>query len=139
MFAVLGITIGVVFRVQGNDEREAAERANRATPSATVAPATPATGSAPPPARVTPTAAPTGDEIPPGAGVPEGYGLIEVSALAGVAIRVDGAIVGSGPSASVVAAPGYHEVRLEQDAASDRQVIQVKAGKTMRVASAPAP
>jgi DNA-binding response OmpR family regulator len=139
MFAVLGITIGVVFRVQGNDEREAAERANRATPSATVAPATPATGSVPPPARVTPTAAPTGDEIPPGAGVPEGYGLIEVSALAGVAIRVDGAIVGSGPSASVVAAPGYHEVRLEQDAASDRRVIQVKAGKTMRVASAPAP
>jgi hypothetical protein len=100
--------------------------------------ATPAE-SAPPPARLTPSATPTGDEIPPGMDVPVGYGLVEVSVPAGIAIRVDGAVIGSGPHASVVAAPGYHEVRLEQDAASDRQVIQVKAGKTTRVTSAPAP
>ena len=51
----------------------------------------------------------------PGADVPPGYGLVEVTAPAGARVRIDGAIAGAGPATSLVAAPGYHEVRVEQD------------------------
>jgi hypothetical protein len=54
-------------------------------------------------------------------------------------VRIDGAIGGAGPLASLVAAPGYHEVRVEQDGHDTKQVIEVRAGKTTRVKPAPPP
>jgi CheY-like chemotaxis protein len=105
-----------------------------------------------PPARLptSPTALPTaatssgamidpGDELPPRAEVPPGYGLIEVEAPAGTPVRIDGAIAGLGPAASLVAAPGSHEVRVELDGHSTQEVIEVRPGKTTRVRSAPGP
>ena len=55
------------------------------------------------------------DELPPGAEVPAGLGLVEVTRRPGPRVRIDGAIGGRGPQSSLVAAPGYHEVRIEQD------------------------
>jgi hypothetical protein len=71
--------------------------------------------------------------------VPPGLGLVEVTAPAGSRVRIDGAIAGAGPVASLVAAPGYHEIRVEQDGHDTKQVIEVRAGKTTRVKSAPTP
>ena len=93
--------------------------------------------SAPAPTATSPTS--LSDDLPPGAEVPPGYGLVEVTAPAGSRVRIDGAIGGAGPLASLVAAPGYHEVRVEQDGHDTKQVIEVRAGKTTRVKPAPPP
>jgi DNA-binding response OmpR family regulator len=129
-FALLGLAVGGVLRIKGNvvPEPEAPSAGpNVAPPPPSVA--EPAV-SAPPPAA---TASITGDELPPGAGVPEGYGLIAVTAPKGVPVRIDGAVAGAGPLTTLPAAPGTHEVRIEQEGALDRQVIEVRAGKTTRV------
>ncbi|HTQ44539.1 MAG TPA: response regulator [Polyangiaceae bacterium] len=74
-----------------------------------------------------------GDDIPLGAEVPAGYGLVEVHAAPGSRLRIDGAVVANGPSASLVAAPGYHEVRAERDGRTTKHVVEVRAGKITRV------
>jgi hypothetical protein len=74
-----------------------------------------------------------GDDIPPGAEVPAGYGLVEVHATPGSRLRMDGAVVSTGPTASLVAAPGYHEVRAERDGRTTKHVVEVRAGKITRV------
>lgn len=81
--------------------------------------------------------APPSDELPPGADVPAGYGLVAVSCPAGARVRIDGAIAGNGPSVSLVAGVGTHEVRVEVGGQESRSVIDVRAGKTARVDSAP--
>jgi DNA-binding response OmpR family regulator len=78
-------------------------------------------------------------EFPPGVDVPAGFGLIEINAPAGARIRVDGAIAGTGPALSEVAAPGYHEIRVESDGRESKSVIEVRAGKTTRVDPAATP
>jgi len=84
-------------------------------------------------------AAEADDALPPGAEVPPGFGLIEVSAPPGALVRIDGAIAGAGPAASLVAAPGTHEVRVELDGHDTQEVIEVRPGKTARVQSTPHP
>jgi hypothetical protein len=73
------------------------------------------------------------EDIPPGAEVPAGYGLVEVHAPQGSRLRIDGAVVANGPSASLVAAPGFHEVRAERDGRTTKHVVEVRAGKVTRV------
>jgi DNA-binding response OmpR family regulator len=137
-FAGLGLAVGVVLHVRGGDAPEATLPTASAPPVAV--PPTPATApvtvSAP---AAAPSATTLSDDLPPGAEVPPGFGLVEVTAPAGSRVRIDGAIGGAGPVASLVAAPGYHEVRVEQDGHDTKQVIEVRAGKTTRVKSAPGP
>jgi hypothetical protein len=134
-FAGLGVAVGLVVATRSETTTQAI------TTTATTASVLAATSIAPP--VPTPSAAPTppasaqGDELPPGAEVPPGLGLVEVTAPTGARVRIDGAIGGAGPVASLVAAPGYHEVRVEQDGSESKQVIEVRAGKTTRVKSGP--
>jgi DNA-binding response OmpR family regulator len=94
------------------------------------------TGSASPaPSASAPRAAPADDDLPPGAEVPAGFGLLEVRAPARAVVRVDGAYAGTGPFVAIVAAPGSHEVRIEQGGQESRHVIEVRIGKTARVGS----
>jgi hypothetical protein len=65
--------------------------------------------------------------------------LIQVEAPAGARIRIDGALVGRGPTTSSVAAPGYHEVRAEMDGKESKSVIEVRAGKTAHAGFTPPP
>jgi hypothetical protein len=135
-FAGLGITVGLVLQVRGAPPTEATLPTATATPTVLAASSAPVATTA---ATVEPTATASSDELPPGAEVPPGLGLVEVTAPAGSRVRIDGAIAGAGPVVSLVAAPGYHEVRVEQDGHDTKQVIEVRAGKTTRVRSAPAP
>lgn len=84
-------------------------------------------------ASAAPSASSPTDDIPPGAEVPAGYGLVEVRAAPGTRLRIDGALAANGASASLVAAPGYHEVRAEKDGRTTKHVIEVRAGKVTRV------
>ncbi len=92
-------------------------------------------------AGVTASAAPSsgGDDLPPGAEVPPGFGWLEVRAPASAIVRIDGAVAGSGPYVASVAAPGYHEVRVEQGGRESTHVIEVRNGKATRVRSAQIP
>jgi hypothetical protein len=85
------------------------------------------------------SAQPAGDDLPPGAEVPPGYGMITVTAPAGARVRVDGAIAGKGPSVMAVAAPGYHDVRVENAGRETKSVVEVRSGKVARVESADQP
>jgi hypothetical protein len=67
--------------------------------------------------------------------VPAGYGLVEVMAPASAHVRIDGVLAGAGPVVSTVAAPGFHEVRVEQGQRESKQVIEVRAGRVTRVSS----
>jgi len=102
-----------------------------APPSVSVA--TTALPSASASASAAPSAIGVSDDIPPGAEVPAGYGLVEVRAQQGSRLRIDGAVVANGPSASLVAAPGHHEVRAERDGRTTKHVVEVRAGKVTRV------
>ncbi len=113
-------------------------------PPATISP--PESQPLPAPSSAVPTPGPSvpapGDsfgDLPPGADVPVGFGRIEITAPAGAHVRVDGAVAGTGPALSAVAAPGYHEVRLDGDGWESKTVIEVRAGKTTRVDSAASP
>jgi DNA-binding response OmpR family regulator len=97
-------------------------------PSPSVAPSASTTASSSPA-----TSAPATDELPPGAEVPPGFGLIEVKAPAGARVRVDGAIAGSGAAVSAVAAPGFHDLRVEKDGRESKFVIEVRASRTTRI------
>jgi CheY-like chemotaxis protein len=116
-----------------------------ATTAATPSGAAASTSAAPPisasgPAlSAPPAAAPSSDDIPPGAEVPPGYGMISVTAPAGARVRVDGAIAGKGPSVTTVAAPGYHDVRVENAGHETKSVVEVRSGKVARVESADQP
>ncbi len=105
--------------------------------------AAPATSSAAPPASpAAPSTTPPADsfgELPPGVDVPRGFGMVEVSAPAGARIRIDGAIAGAGPSFSMVAAPGVHEVRVEGTGPESKSIVEVRASKTTRVDAAATP
>jgi DNA-binding response OmpR family regulator len=144
-FAGLGLAVGVVVALRTGDPAPSPAPVRSATASALAA--TSATPPAPTPAPLVSAPAPSAstapsalsDDLPPGAEVPPGLGLVEVVAPAGARVRIDGAIGGAGPVASLVAAPGYHEIRVEQDGHDTKQVIEVRAGKTTRVQSAPAP
>ena len=137
--ALLGLAVAAVSQMRSNVPPEPTMPTAIAT--ATTLPPTSAiatvTASAPAPTATSPTS--LSDDLPPGAEVPPGYGLVEVTAPAGSRVRIDGAIGGAGPLASLVAAPGYHEVRVEQDGHDTKQVIEVRAGKTTRVKPAPPP
>ncbi len=135
-FAGLGIAVGLVLQVRGAPPAEATLPTATTTPAVLAASSAPVATTAP---TVEPTATASSDELPPGAEVPPGLGLVEVTAPTGSRVRIDGAIAGAGPVVSLVAAPGYHEVRVEQDGHDTKQVIEVRAGKTTRVRSAPAP
>jgi DNA-binding response OmpR family regulator len=101
---------------------------------ATALPSASAPAPAPASASAAPSAVPpSGDDIPPGAEVPVGYGLVEVRAAQGSRLRIDGAVVSNGPAASLVAAPGHHEVRAEKDGRTTKHVVEVRAGKVTRV------
>ena len=135
-FAALGISIGAYLHLTGNDAPADPQPVRIVPVSARPSP----------PASVPPvhTAAPSASavdpgDLPPGAEVPPGFGLLEVTAPAGARVRIDGAVAGAGPVVDLVAAPGYHDVRVEQDAGDDRQVIEVRAGKTTRVRPAMKP
>jgi CheY-like chemotaxis protein len=137
VLALLGLAVGALVYA-GNDRTQATPAPARA-PSATP-PAVPASTTAPPAAAGSaPATTDPGDELPPGAEVPPGFGLIEVTAPTGAQVRVDGAIAGTGPAASLVAAPGYHEVRVELDGQDSKDVIEVRSGKTVRVRSSSGP
>jgi len=99
-------------------------------PASSPAPATPP---APPPSTPQP---PGGSDLPPGAEVPPGFGLLDVQAPGGSPVLVDGKYAGVGPSLSVPATPGYHEVRVRQGNRESTQVIEVRTGKTTHVRSA---
>jgi CheY-like chemotaxis protein len=79
------------------------------------------------------------DDLPPGAEVPPGFGMIEVTAPPGARVRIDGAIVGKGPTASGVAAPGYHDVHIENGGHESKSVVEVRPGKVARVESTQLP
>jgi len=144
-FAVLAMLVVAALKVSGGSEGEYTSPPTptpTATPTATAtATATPtATATATPTPTATATATPTptasaaADDVPPGAEVPAGYGLITIDAPAGARVRVDGATVGLGPTSSV-AAPGYHEVRVEQGGRDVKSVVEVRAGKTTHAGS----
>jgi len=106
-----------------------------ATPTPVAAPTPP---SASPSASLAPSAAPPG-ETPAAADTPAGMGRIEVTAPQGARIRIDGAIAGMGPSLSLVAGPGYHDVRIEKDGMEAHSVVEVHAGSTTLVDAASTP
>ena len=86
-----------------------------------------------------PTPAPMANQVedlPLGSDVPAGFGLLEVRAPRSATVRIDGAVAGSGPFVASVTAPGYHEVRVEQDGRTSAQVVEVRIGKATRVESA---
>lgn len=111
-----------------------------AVAESTTPPATPSVAPrASAPALPTATPADSYGELPPGVDVPRGFGLVQVDAPAGMRIRIDGAIAGAGPTFSMPAAPGIHEVRVEGDGRETKSVIEVRAGKTTRVDAAATP
>jgi hypothetical protein len=139
-FALLAGAVGIVVRATGNSDASAVVAAETTPPATHPALAPPAPASAAPVAlAVQAPASMTGDDLPPGAEVPAGYGLLEITAPAGARVRIDGAIVGAGPAISSVAAPGYHEVRIESGGRENKSVIDVHAGKTARVQATLAP
>ena len=130
-FVLLGLTVGVVLYVNRADDAELA-RAIPPVPTL-VASGASAPATSPPSIRLDDPADP-----PP---VPPGLGLVVVTAPPGVRVRIDGAVAGMGPRVDAIAAPGYHEVRVEQqEAGDDKQVVvEVRAGKTTRIGSAQLP
>ena len=142
--ALLAVVVGApLLYAQSRRTQKMAEPAgSAAATAATAAPATSASA-APAMAPAEPSslsaAAEADDALPPGAEVPPGFGLIEVSAPPGALVRIDGAIAGAGPAASLVAAPGTHEVRVELDGHDTQEAIEVRPGKTARVQSTPHP
>jgi hypothetical protein len=54
-------------------------------------------------------------------------------------VRVDGAIAGKGPAVTAVAAPGYHDVRIEGAGHEVKSVVEVRSGKVARVESTEQP
>jgi len=152
-FAVLGVAISAALRMSGGDAREPASPAPSTEPPPSASPASvmTVTASAVTGAAAVPSAAVTGaaavpstsspqpDDVPPGAEVPSGYGLIEIAAPPGARVRVDGAVVGTGPLATSIALPGYHEVRVDHLGRDAKHVVEVRVGKTTRVRSAAPP
>jgi len=120
-FAVLTAAVWAAQRAGGEGEAHMGPAASAATIAAT--------------ASAGATAGSAFEDLPPGAVVPPGYGLIAVDAPPGARVRIDGAAVGLGPSASSVATPGYHEVRLEQGGRELKSVVEVRAGKTTHAGS----
>ncbi|HEY8042400.1 MAG TPA: response regulator [Polyangiaceae bacterium] len=136
-FAVLGTAVGAAVHLTGGTSRD--DGTQSTARALTPAPLDPSTAAAAPgpSASAAPSASNgTASDLPPGAEVPPGFGLIDVAAPAGARVRIDGVIAGVG-AVTAVAAPGYHEVRLEQDGGRDaKQVVEVSPGKTTRVRSA---
>jgi CheY-like chemotaxis protein len=133
--AVLGLVVGALVYVGSHSTDTTPTPA--AAAAARITPATPPASTAvtPPEPASSQAAVDPGDDLPPGAEVPPGFGLIEVTAPAGAPVRIDGAIAGVGPTASLVAAPGVHEVRVELDGHPTQETIEVRTGKTTRVRS----
>ena len=140
-FALLGAAIAAVLRRGWGDPSEPSS----AAPSAEPPPAPKMTGSTTTAAASTSGTMPSSasstsaDDVPPGSEVPSGYGLIEIAAPAGARVRVDGAVVGTGPLVTSIASPGYHEVRVEHGGRDAKHVVEVRVGKTTRVRSAAPP
>ena len=143
VMAVLAGATMLVLRVVGEPQAPAVVATESAgpmlPPAATPAPSASAAPLASAAASASSVAVAASDDIPPGAEVPPGYGMIEVSAPQGAPVRIDGAIVGKGPLASGVAAPGYHEVRVESAGHESKSVIEVRVGKVARVESTQVP
>jgi DNA-binding response OmpR family regulator len=127
--------LAVIGGVAANTRRRVSPAAPPETPVTAVPSAAPSlapVAPSPPPADAT-------ADLPPGADVPPGFGRIDVTAPASARIRVDGAIAGTGPALSAVAAPGTHEVRIEGEGHDSKTVIEVVAGKRTRVEPATTP
>jgi hypothetical protein len=140
-FALLGASIAAVLRRGGGDPSEpssvapSAEPASAPTMTGSTMTAAASTGGMMPPSASSTSA----DDVPPGSEVPSGYGLIEIATPAGARVRVDGALVGTGPLVTSIASPGYHEVRVDQGGRDAKHVVEVRVGKTTRVRSAAPP
>jgi DNA-binding response OmpR family regulator len=85
------------------------------------------------------TPAESPSDVPVGIDLPAGFGVIVVHAPAGSKVQVDGAMAGAGPSLAVVAAPGFHDVRVAADAGDARSVVEVHEGKAVRADLAATP
>jgi CheY-like chemotaxis protein len=150
--AALAGAAGLVLRTVGEPEAPtvaATESAgplvlpstSAAEPTATASAPTSPSAAASAPSASSASAAPSAaaDDLPPGAEVPPGYGMIEITAPPGARVRIDGAIVGKGPTTSGIAAPGYHDVRVESGGHESKSVVEVRAGKVARVESTQLP
>jgi DNA-binding response OmpR family regulator len=138
--AVLGLAVGALLHLRSGPT----DRALAAPPTPTTSERLPVPPASPAPAALpaaSTAASDPGDAFSPADELPQGFGRIEVSAPEGASVRIDGAIAGAGPTAILVAAPGVHEVRVElADAGPETsEVIEVRAGETTRVRSAPSP
>jgi hypothetical protein len=127
--------LAVIGGVAANTRRRVSPAAPPETPVTAVPSAAPSLA----PVAPSPPPADSTADLPPGADVPPGFGRIDVTAPASARIRVDGAIAGTGPALSAVAAPGTHEVRIEGEGHDSKTVIEVVAGKRTRVEPATAP
>jgi hypothetical protein len=129
--ALLGGIFVAALRLTDGDERSSRPRATETTRAATaVIPMQSAAATA---------GSAASDDLPPSASVPPGYGILEIVAPAGARVRVDGADAEAGPLSSSVLRAGYHQVRVEQGGHDSQYVIEVRAGKTTHVKSAPLP
>jgi DNA-binding response OmpR family regulator len=143
VLAVLGLAVAAVLyracadpsraarspTAEGEPERPPESPAASTAPGVSDFPA-PVVSASPPRA-----GSPANDELPPGAEVPAGFGLLEVRAPARAIVRIDGTYAGTGPFVASVAAPGHHEVRIEQGGQESRHPVEVRLGKTARVES----
>jgi hypothetical protein len=136
-FVIFATAAGVALRAAGGSEEHgvAVVPVQGVNPIAIAIATATATATATTTTTTTTTASSAPDDVPPGAEVPAGYGLIFVEAPAGARVRIDGAVVGLGPATSAVAAPGYHEVRVEQEGHEAKNVVEVRAGKTTHAGS----
>jgi CheY-like chemotaxis protein len=139
-FVALGLAVGAVWHARSADGPPAASsaRAPERVPGA-VAPALGPASALATFAAGPPSTASAGRDPGASAVLASGYGLVEVTVPTGVHVRIDGAIAGSGPTLSLVAAPGYHEVRIEQDGGYSKHVVEVQSGRTTRIDSAQLP
>jgi DNA-binding response OmpR family regulator len=131
--ALLVAAVGGILRVTGRQsEAPRPAPAPSAAPSATAVASTASTAASSAAEGAT-------DDLPPGTAVPAGYGVLEIAVPDDARVRVDGAEAGHGPVASSVLRAGYHQVRIDQGDRNSQYVIEVRAGKTTHVKSAPLP
>jgi hypothetical protein len=148
VLAVIGAAVAGVLYFTGSQTQELPQGQPLSVSGVAPPPVTPSagphvgSGGAAAPSVATATASPVSiatTDLPPGAEVPPGYGYLEVTAPAGARIRVDGTLVGSGPTAGTPSAPGHHEVRVEQAGHDSVQTVEVVSGKASRLRSASPP
>jgi DNA-binding response OmpR family regulator len=143
VFGALAVAVGAAWRMHSEDATT--PRAPSAASLVAPPPLPPPKAAAPSPAGTSTlgsapsSTATNNDDVAASAELAAGYGRIEVTAPAAARVRIDGALGGAGPQVSLVAAPGYHEVRIEQEGGYSKHVVEVQPGRTTRVDSAQLP